>query len=339
MAFNYHRQLQERVGSERELQLARRIQQSFLLTEFPRRRRLEVHAANVSSKEVSGDFYDVVPVERRRYLLAVADVSGRASPPRCCRRCCRHRCAPRPPWARRWRDHAHDQCARLPSRRHRAVRDVLSRPAVSERDMTLRFTNAGHNFPLLFCSGGGRRPTSDRRVGGRHDGGRRICGGGRAAGRGDRLVLYTDGVTKPSGRIGRCSVRTADRAGHPCPGSFPRGSWSSGSSAGLRDSWARAEAGDDVTVNGASGCSSSRPRRREGRPRARRRRVRTPPCGWPRAGRRAMIDGPRSDSRPPAEPVTMRLPRCFAAALAAVLLALVPAASFAAERTTSSGRA
>src|SRR6266480_7960967 len=29
--------------------------------------------------------------------------------------------------------------------------------AVSERDLTLNFTNAGHNFPILFRAGGERR--------------------------------------------------------------------------------------------------------------------------------------------------------------------------------------
>ena len=41
LAFNFYRQAMERAGSERELILARRIQESFLLSEFPRRSRLE----------------------------------------------------------------------------------------------------------------------------------------------------------------------------------------------------------------------------------------------------------------------------------------------------------
>jgi sigma-B regulation protein RsbU (phosphoserine phosphatase) len=80
LAFRFHRDAMERAGSERELQLARRIQQSFLLSEFPPASRLEVYAVNVSSREVSGDFYDVVAIPGGGYLLAIADVSGKGVP-------------------------------------------------------------------------------------------------------------------------------------------------------------------------------------------------------------------------------------------------------------------
>lgn len=80
LAVMFHREAMERAGSERELQLARRIQRSFLLSEFPQRARVEVHAVNVSSKEVSGDFYDVVPVGEEHVLVAIADVSGKGVP-------------------------------------------------------------------------------------------------------------------------------------------------------------------------------------------------------------------------------------------------------------------
>src|SRR6185369_2760707 len=66
--------------ADQELTLARRIQRSFLLESFPQRPRLEVHATNISSREVSGDFYDVVPVADNGLLLAVADVSGNGVP-------------------------------------------------------------------------------------------------------------------------------------------------------------------------------------------------------------------------------------------------------------------
>src|SRR5207247_5752302 len=76
----FYRRAMERAGTERELQLARRIQRSFLLTEFPRRPRIEVHAVNISSKEVSGDFYDVVATAGDGLLFVVADVSGKGVP-------------------------------------------------------------------------------------------------------------------------------------------------------------------------------------------------------------------------------------------------------------------
>src|SRR5262249_21703365 len=79
--FAFHRQSIQRAKAEQELNLARRIQRSFLISNFPSRPRLEVHAVNVSSKEVSGDFYDVVQAGDDALLLAIADVAGQGLPP------------------------------------------------------------------------------------------------------------------------------------------------------------------------------------------------------------------------------------------------------------------
>src|SRR5262245_43600341 len=79
-AMAFYRKAIDRARAEQELHLARRIQRSFLLSQFPEMPRLEVHAVNVSSKQVSGDFYDVVPNEDHGFLIAVADVSGKGVP-------------------------------------------------------------------------------------------------------------------------------------------------------------------------------------------------------------------------------------------------------------------
>ena len=79
-AFTFYHHAIARVRSEEELNLARRIQRSFLISNFPESPGIEVHALNVSSKEVSGDFYDVVPVGVGRFLLCIADVSGKGVP-------------------------------------------------------------------------------------------------------------------------------------------------------------------------------------------------------------------------------------------------------------------
>jgi len=61
------------------MELARRIQHSFLPEAFPEKTRFEVHAVNVAARGVSGDFYDVVPAGDA-LLLAVADVEGKSVP-------------------------------------------------------------------------------------------------------------------------------------------------------------------------------------------------------------------------------------------------------------------
>jgi sigma-B regulation protein RsbU (phosphoserine phosphatase) len=68
------------VRIEEELRLARQIQRSFLHSEFPSTPRFDVHALNVQSKEVGGDFYDLVPAQDGVFVLAIADVAGKGVP-------------------------------------------------------------------------------------------------------------------------------------------------------------------------------------------------------------------------------------------------------------------
>jgi sigma-B regulation protein RsbU (phosphoserine phosphatase) len=65
---------------EEELNLARQIQRRSLLSEFPPMPNAEVHAIYIPSKQVGGDFYDVVPVGDGTHLMAIADVSGKGVP-------------------------------------------------------------------------------------------------------------------------------------------------------------------------------------------------------------------------------------------------------------------
>ncbi len=68
------------VRFEEELRLARQIQRSFLHSEFPSTPRFDIHALNIQSKEVGGDFYDLVPASDGVFLLAIADVAGKGVP-------------------------------------------------------------------------------------------------------------------------------------------------------------------------------------------------------------------------------------------------------------------
>ena len=72
--------LQDRVAVarlEEELTLARNIQTRFLPSEFPVMPRFEVFGRNTPSREVGGDFYDVVPAGDDAFFLVIADVSGK----------------------------------------------------------------------------------------------------------------------------------------------------------------------------------------------------------------------------------------------------------------------
>ena len=191
----YHKAVAQ-LKSEQELNLARRIQRSFLITQFPARPRLEVHAINVSSKEVSGDFYDVVPATENAFLLAIADVAGKGVPAALL--------------SSMLQASLRTQANIIPS-----VASILSNintlvyrstsvhqfatfflARVEEDRLRLAYSNAGHNYPIVFRRDG-RLETLER--------GGTVVGileaaefdeGEVALGPGDRVVFYTDGISE-----------------------------------------------------------------------------------------------------------------------------------------------
>lgn len=202
MSITLHREALERAGSERELQLARRIQRSFLMTNFPRRPRVEIFATNVSSKEASGDFYDVVTPDDDNILLAVADVSGKGVPAALL--------------ASMLQASLRTQAGIVTS--PAAMMETFNRlacqrnstgqfatffmAALHEPTLTLRFTNGGHNLPVLHRADGSRvllekggivvgmmegMPYEEESI---------------VLGEGDRVLIYTDGVTEAANATG-----------------------------------------------------------------------------------------------------------------------------------------
>jgi serine phosphatase RsbU (regulator of sigma subunit) len=65
---------------EEELNLAHQIQQTFLKNDFPALPRCEVYAVNLPSRQVGGDYYDVVTAPDGSFLVAIADVAGKGVP-------------------------------------------------------------------------------------------------------------------------------------------------------------------------------------------------------------------------------------------------------------------
>jgi sigma-B regulation protein RsbU (phosphoserine phosphatase) len=70
----------EKQKMEQELEVAREIQHRLLPKSLPKIPGLEVHAMNVPSKWVGGDYYDVIPLSDGRIGLVIADVSGKGVP-------------------------------------------------------------------------------------------------------------------------------------------------------------------------------------------------------------------------------------------------------------------
>ncbi len=70
----------ERRAIERELSIAQEIQSSLLPAELPKLSRFDLFPYYEPAKEVGGDYYDFIPVDRKHLGLVVADVSGKGIP-------------------------------------------------------------------------------------------------------------------------------------------------------------------------------------------------------------------------------------------------------------------
>ena len=73
------RQLQEEV-LRRELDLARGVQQLLLPNKLPQTKHLKVAATYIPHHQIGGDYYDFLRLHDNKYLICIADVSGKGMP-------------------------------------------------------------------------------------------------------------------------------------------------------------------------------------------------------------------------------------------------------------------
>jgi len=70
----------EKQKMEEDLLIARDIQRNLLPSVLPEYDKYDIAALNVSSKQVGGDYYDVIPIDDEKFYIAIADVSGKGVP-------------------------------------------------------------------------------------------------------------------------------------------------------------------------------------------------------------------------------------------------------------------
>ena len=181
---------------EHEIAEARAIQEGFLPKEIPQLAGYEIAAAWQSARVVGGDYFDVLPFDGEMCGLCIADVAGKGLPAALLmsnlQAAVRGLASPSLP--------PEDLCTRLNA--------LLCRNIASDRFVTLfyaqldgpsrqlRYVSAGHNPPFVLHRDGSHE---------------RLCEGGIVLGvfanqpfksgtvqlqSGDRMVLYTDGVTE-----------------------------------------------------------------------------------------------------------------------------------------------
>jgi sigma-B regulation protein RsbU (phosphoserine phosphatase) len=193
-----HRKLLLQVRTERDLQLARQVQESFLPRRFPEVAGMEFCASYKAALEVGGDFYDFIPVEGGRLAIVVGDVVGKGIPAalmmaRMSSAVREFALTERDP--RRVVAQVND---RLTAMEAESSFITLLFLLLDPRTRTLELVNAGHPPPLLrkgstgrVCAiqGGGNFPVG-------------VAPGAEFAAEsfgiepGDRVCLYSDGITE-----------------------------------------------------------------------------------------------------------------------------------------------
>ncbi|MFA6596082.1 MAG: SpoIIE family protein phosphatase [Ignavibacteriaceae bacterium] len=70
----------EKQKLEEELEIAKGIQRNLLPKEIPKLDNFQISAVSISSKQVGGDYYDIIRAEDGRYFIGIGDVSGKGVP-------------------------------------------------------------------------------------------------------------------------------------------------------------------------------------------------------------------------------------------------------------------
>ncbi len=191
------REMIEKQRLERELNIAREIQQGLFPKSIPHPRGYDIAAVNISSRQIGGDYYEVMRLNEDEYVVAIADVSGKGIPAsllmanvQATLRVLVPLNLPLPEATARINTIVAENTS--PDRFITFFWGILNVP-----ENTLRYVNAGHNPPFLL-----RRDGACEKL----DKGGMILGVFSYAPRyeegtallepGDCLVLYTDGVTE-----------------------------------------------------------------------------------------------------------------------------------------------
>jgi HAMP domain-containing protein len=187
----------EKERIEKELDIARGIQESFLPDQPPEIDGMDISALSLPAREVGGDFYDYIPLPDGKWGLVIADVSGKGVPAAMfmgiSRTLVRANAA------------TNSSVSGTICRANEIITDsdhssmfvTLFYGVLDTKEKTLTYVSAGHNYPLMLKDG-----SIDTIL---------LKADGIALGveqnitleermiqldRGDLLVLYTDGVTE-----------------------------------------------------------------------------------------------------------------------------------------------
>ncbi|MDD1716923.1 MAG: SpoIIE family protein phosphatase, partial [Methanoregulaceae archaeon] len=143
----------EKERIEKELDIARGIQQSFLPDRPPEIEGMDLAALSLPAREVGGDFYDFIPLPNGKWGLVIADVAGKGVPAAMfmgiSRTLVRSNAATHSSVAGTI-CHANDIIA---DSDHSSMFVTLFYGVLDTKEKTLTYVSAGHNYPMMLKDG------------------------------------------------------------------------------------------------------------------------------------------------------------------------------------------
>jgi serine phosphatase RsbU (regulator of sigma subunit) len=187
----------EKERIEKELDIARSIQQSFLPDLPPDIEGMDIAGLSLPAREVGGDFYDYIPLPDGRWGLVIADVSGKGVPAALYMGISRTLVRANAATHSSVSDTICKANAMITESDHSSMFVTLFYGVLDVREKSLTYVSAGHNYPVMLKQG-----AIDTIL---------LKADGIALGviqniqleeqkiqldQGDILILYTDGVTE-----------------------------------------------------------------------------------------------------------------------------------------------
>ena len=192
----YQAQVKIRQRIEQEMELAKQVQESVLRKPFPEIRGFTFAARNETARQVGGDFYDVIFMDEESFGLVVADVSDKGIPAALYMAMTRSLLVSLARRSKSPRVVMQDANNLLQKLSTSDMFVTVFYAVINQQTLSMYYTRAGHDLPMLLRQGQVYP----------------ITGQGMALGvfsnpefsieecelqlaPGDRLVLYTDGLT------------------------------------------------------------------------------------------------------------------------------------------------
>ncbi len=186
---------QEKKMLEGELNLARQVQIALSPIAFKQPEQFEVATASIPSRFLGGDFYDLIPLDDRRYVFTLGDVSGKgigaALMAAMSQGALQAQFASDQPL-----DKVITHLNRVLIQKSASGHFLTLFCAVLDCDGLFRFVNAGHNPPILARADGRIELLSTKSLLLGAFGFAEYVAAEIRLDRGDLVVMYTDGVTE-----------------------------------------------------------------------------------------------------------------------------------------------